>query len=115
MNNKTRDIVFKIFAALSVVVLLYHVAGTVQTIDDSPAWHHVIFVGVSTVCIYGLLKRPKWFIWFFGALTVQQLYSHGSHALQLLKEYKINTVDLAVALLLPLVFVLLLVDRRATK
>ena len=112
MNSKVRHIVFIVFALLGFAAMFYHTAGAVQPFDATPAWRHTLFIGICTICIYGLLKRPKWFVWFFGALTVQQLYSHGSHFVQLLKTDKFNPIDAAVLLLMPLVFTLLLVDRR---
>jgi len=104
--------VFIVFAALAFAAMLYHVAAFVQPLDESPPWRHAIFIAVCTVCIYGLLKRPKWFVWFFGILMIQQLYSHGSHLLLLLKENKFNLIDGAIVLLMPLVFILLLKEKK---
>ena len=113
MSSKIRSISFKIFAGLAFAAMLYHTVGAVQPFDATPAWRHTIFIGVCTICIYGLLKRPKWFVWFFGALTIQQLYSHGSHFISLLHENKFNPVDAAVLFFTPLIFILLLVDKRS--
>jgi hypothetical protein len=112
MNNKARHIAFIIFSVFAFAAMLYHTAGAVQPFDATPAWRHSLFIGICTVCVYGLLKRPKWFIWFFGILTVQQLYSHGSHFISILQgENKVNLIDAAVLLLMPPVFILLLIDR----
>lgn len=115
MNSKVRHILFKVFAVLAFAALLYHTIGAVQPFDTTPAWRHTLFIGICTICIYGLLKRPTWFVWFFGVLTAQQMYSHGSHLIQVLKENKINTIDIAVVLLMPLIFILLLRDRKSTS
>jgi hypothetical protein len=115
MSNKTRHISFVIFAVLAFAALLYHTAGAVQPFDKTPAWRHTLFIGINTICIYGLLKRPKWFLWFFGVLTVQQLYSHGSHFINLLQENKFNLIDAAVLVLMPLIFILLLIDRKTKQ
>lgn len=112
MNNKVGHTIFIIFAVLAFAAMLYHTIGAVQPFDATPAWRHTLFIGICTICIYGLLKRPKWFVWFFGIVTVQQLYSHGSHFIKLLQEHKINVTDTAVIVLTPLVFILLLLDRK---
>jgi hypothetical protein len=113
MTSKARHILFMVFAGLAFAAMLYHTVGAVQPFDATPAWRHTLFIGVCTISIYGLLKRPKWFLWFFGVLTVQQLYSHGSHLIQLLQETKLNFIDAAVVLLMPLVFTLLLMDSKS--
>jgi predicted membrane protein len=112
MNKKAKHIVFIVFAVLAFIAALYHIAAFVQPFDTSPAWRHAIFIAVCTICIYGLLKRPKWFVWFFGILMIQQLYSHGSHLLLLMKEDQFNLIDAAVVLSMPLAFVLLLQARK---
>jgi len=112
MSSRSKNMVFIVFAALAFAAMLYHVAAFVQPLDESPPWRHAIFIAVCTVCIYGLLKRPKWFVWFFGILMIQQLYSHGSHLLLLLKENKFNLIDGAIVLLMPLVFILLLKEKK---
>ncbi len=112
MNIKPTKLFFLIVAFFALLAALYHVAAFVQVIDNSPSWRHSVFIGISTICIYGLIKRPKWFIWFFGILMVQQLYSHGSHLLMLLKENKFNLVDAAIVFIMPLVFILLLREQK---
>jgi len=115
MSSKVRHTLFKVFAVLAFAVMLYHTICAVQPFDATPAWRHTLFIGINTICIYGLLKRPKWFVWFFGLLTIQQLYSHGSHFIQVFRENKINPIDAAVLLLMPLIFILLLQDRKSTN
>ncbi|GAB2825899.1 hypothetical protein [Ferruginibacter profundus] len=115
MNSKARHILFMVFAGLAFAAMLYHTVGAVQPFDATPAWRHILFIGICTICMYGLLKRPKWFLWFFGALMVQQLYNHGSRLIHLLQEDKLNFIDAAVVLLMPLVFILLLMERKAER
>ena len=112
---KQQPKIFIVFAALAFAAMLYHTVGAVQPFDATPAWRHTLFIGITTICIFGLLKRPKWFVWFFGVLTIQQLYSHGSHFIQVFRENKINPIDTAVLLLMPLIFILLLKDRKSTN
>ena len=71
----------------------------------------VFFVGINLLCIYGILKRPVWFIYFFTVLFVQQVYGHGSDIAQQWLKYKtIDWISLLVLLFLPLIFVSLIVD-----
>ena len=114
-NHKTKNIFLLVFAVLGFAPLFYHIAGAVKPFDATPVWRHTLFIGINVICIYGLAKRPKWFVWFFGALTVQQLYSHGSHFIKLLQENKVNLIDAAVLILMPLVFILLLMYRKTER
>jgi hypothetical protein len=114
MNSKTRKMVFMVFAALAFAAMLYHTIGAVQPFDATPVWRHTLFIGINTICIFGLLKRPKWFVWFWGILTIQQLYSHGSHFINLLQQHKFNFIDAGVVLLMPIIFILLLKDKKST-
>jgi hypothetical protein len=112
MNNKSREKIFITFVLPGIVALIYHIIGAIKPFDATPAWRHGLFIGISIICIYGLLKRPDWFVWFFGILTVQQLYSHGSHFVRLLEENKFNWIDFCVLVLTPLVFIFLLMDKK---
>ena len=114
MNNKSRDRILIAFAVPGIAAVIYHIVGAINPFDATPAWRHGLLIGVSIICIYGLLKRPGWFVWFFGLLTLQQLYSHGSHFLRLLSENKFSWIDFGVLLLMPLIFVLLLIDRKSS-
>lgn len=68
-------------------------------------------MGINLLCIYGLLKRPIWFNYFFTVLFVQQIYGHGSDIVEQWFEYKtIYYVSLLILLFLPLIFVSLIVD-----
>jgi hypothetical protein len=112
MNNKSRDRILIAFAVTGIAAVIYHIVGAIKPFDATPAWRHGLFIGISIICIYGLLKRPGWFVWFFGLLTLQQLYSHGSNFIRLLGENKFNWIDFSVLLLTPLVFIFLLMDKK---
>jgi hypothetical protein len=94
--------------------LIYHTVGAVNPFDAAPVWRHSLFIGINIMCIYGLLKRLNCFIWFWGILTVRQLYSHGSHFVRLLPENKFIWIDFAVLLLMPSGCILLLIDKKST-
>jgi hypothetical protein len=115
MNKKALQILFITFALLALTAMVYHVIGAIKPFDATPAWRHTLFVGINIICIYGLLKRPVWFIWFWGILTLQQLYSHGSHFVRLLSESKFTWIDFGVLVLMPVIFILLLIDKRSMR
>jgi len=114
LDIKQQPKIFIVFAVLSFAAMLYHTAGAVQPFDATPAWRHTLFIGICTICMFGFVKRPRWFVWFFGLLLLQQLYSHGSHFIQVFRQNKINTIDAAVLLLMPAAFVLLLLNSKPT-
>jgi hypothetical protein len=113
MSKKVPHIIFIIFSVISFIALLYHIKGLCYPNNLTPAWRHAIFVGINAICIYGLLKRPNWFIWFVAALTLQQWYSHGSYIIDLWqKQHIIHWISVADILLLPVLFILLRADKK---
>lgn len=104
---------FVLFALLAFAAALYHIYGAIKPFDSTSAWRHILFIGINIICMYGLLKRPVWFVLLFGILTLQQLYSHGLHFITLLKKGEFIWIDFCVLLLLPLIFVLLLIDKKS--
>jgi hypothetical protein len=112
MNKKSFQILFIAFALLAFAAMVYHIIGAIKPFDATPAWRHSLFIGINTICFYGLLKRPTWFVWFWGILTLQQLFSHGSHFFRLLSENKFIWIDFGVLMLMPLIFILLLTERK---
>ena len=113
MSKKALNIILYAFAFISFIVMLYHIKGIFHPTTLTPAWRHGIFVLINIICIYGLLKRPIWFIWFVAILTLQQWYSHGSYALELWQiENKIHWISLAVIIFLPLLLTLLIIERK---
>ena len=113
MNKKFRHIIFIAFAFIAFLALLYHVKGIFYPTTSTPAWRHAIFVAVNIVCIYGCLKRPHWFVWFIAVLTIQQWYSHGSYAVEVWKtQHQIHWISVADIVLLPLLLLLLVADKK---
>ena len=114
MNKKKRNILFVAFAGAALLAAVYHIKEIFYPTETTPAWRHALFVCINIICIYGVLKRPVWFTWFIGLLTLQQWYSHGSYAIKLWQqEHQIHWISIADIILLPLLFILLLVDRNA--
>ena len=107
---------FYVFAILSLLAAVYHLTGIFYKINDSPIWRHAIFVVVNSFCIYGFLKRPKYFIYFYIVLILQQFYSHGQHLIKLWElEHKIHWISFAVLVLMPIGLICLLVDYKTNK
>lgn len=103
---------FYFFSIGFIAFAVYHLIGIFYAIDASPAWRHGIFTALSIFGIYGILKRPKYFVFLFGILLLQQFYSHGGDFIHLWQtEHKIDWISLFVLLFLPTVFVFLILDR----
>jgi len=114
MSSRTRNILFTACVILAVFALIYHLIGIFYKINDSPVWRHALFIFINIICVYGLLKKPGWFTWFFGILLLQQWYSHGSYIGWYWKnEHRIDWISVAVVLLMPAVFMLLLSEKRS--
>ena len=113
MSKKVLSIIFIVAAIASFAALLFHLKGIFYPSVETPAWRHVVFIAVNSICIYGVIKRPGWFIWFVGLLTLQQCYSHGSYAIELWqKQHSVHWVSVCVVIFMPVLFVLLLIDRK---
>jgi len=113
---KTRATLFIVFAVLGAIAALYHLTRVFYTMDASPRWRHIVFVIINLFCVYGVLKRPAWFTWLLGVLLVQQYYSHGLFLLKMWNEQqKIDWISVADLILLPIVLVCLIEDRRSQK
>jgi hypothetical protein len=112
----TRKTLFRIFAFLGCCAALYHLTGVFYDIDATPLWRHLLFVAVNLFCVYGILRRPAYFTWLFGALLVQQYYSHGRYLIKLWSEqHRVHWLSVAVLTLLPLVLLCLVDDYKARK
>jgi hypothetical protein len=112
----SRNLLFKIFAGLSCLTCLYHFAGIFYKVNDSSAWRHFLFVLINLICIYGFIKRPNYFVYFFGLLLFQQYYSHGSYLIDLwIQSRKIHWISVFDLLLLPIGFIGLVEDYKYKK
>ena len=110
---KLRSTLFKLFAALSLLAAIYHFVGLFYRFDETPFWRHLIFVGINLFCTYGFLKRPKYFIYLFGMLLLQQFYSHGSYLICLWNaKRQIHWLSVIDLIMLPLALICLVEDRK---
>ena len=109
----TRRRLFVAFAVLSIITAIYHLIGVFYKLDESPTWRHLLFAGVCLFCTYGLLKRPKYYIYFAVLLVIQQYYSHGVH---LINEWSVKNqvhwISVFVLLVLPIGLICLIEDYK---
>ena len=115
-SPKIRNILFLVFAVLTVLIAAYHFLAIFNKFDNSPAWRHFLFVGINLFCTYGVLKRPKYFVYFVAILLVQQYYSHGAYLVNLwLEKGQIHLQSVFVLLLFPIALICLNEDRKLKK
>ncbi len=106
--------VFKLAAFLTFVTGTYHFIGIFYEVNSRTPAHHVLFTVINAICIYGFIKRPKFFVFAFGALVVNQYYTHGGSLLRHWEAYQsINWIDFFIVLFAPIFFVYLVKDWRA--
>ena len=112
-SEKTRTILFKVFAGLACLAGTYHFVGVFFKVDESPIWRHLLFVGINIFCVYGFLKRPKYFVFLVALLFVQQCYSHGTYMVNLwIKTKQIHWISVFDLLLLPIGLICLIEDYK---
>ena len=115
-SDKTRNVLFKVFAFFGALAAIYHFAGLFYKFDESPAWRHVLFVVINLFVVYGVLKRPKYFVYIVAILVIQQYYSHGTYLVNMWIEKKqIHWISVFVLVLLPIVLFCLIEDYRLIK
>ena len=102
---------FWIIASASFVVAALAHLYALFSADPSPPWRHALFVAINLVAAWGCWRRPRWFIWPFALLLLQQLYSHG-HDLAQAWPARIDWRSLLVVIWLPIVAVALWRGRR---
>ena len=113
---KSRTVLFKMFAVLSFFVAVYHLVGVFYKVNDSPVWRHLLFVAINLFCVYGILKRPGYFVYLVALLLVQQYYSHGISLVKMWMEKKqVDWISLLVLLLLPIIFICLVEDHKMKR
>jgi hypothetical protein len=109
-----REWLFKIVSALSLIIAVYHTVGILYPINSSPPSRHFVFVFICLICVYGFIKRPKVFIYFFFILLVQQFISHGRSLIVQWSDYNtIDWVSLLLLILMPFIFFNLFIDLKS--
>ena len=116
LTIKQKQTIFMVFAILFGITALYHLVAVFYNINDSTPIRNLIFVVINTICIYGILKRPKWFVYFFAALFVQQCYSHGTDLYKTwMEKGKLDWISLLDLVILPTILFFLIKDWREKK
>jgi hypothetical protein len=108
-------VLFRLFALLSLAAAVFHAIGLFHPLNGSPPWRHGLFIVVDFSCTYGFLRRPRWFVWFFSALALQQCYSHGQSLLREPAAGHASWLDLGVVLFMLLAVASLFIDARRSE
>ncbi|MBX9782975.1 MAG: hypothetical protein K2X48_06765 [Chitinophagaceae bacterium] len=112
MNRVHRlDVYFKAIAIVGLLPLCFHISGVFVKLDESSPVRHGAFILINLFCIVGLWKRPRWFIYFFILLTVQQLYSHGARIIRYFEEGRTDWISVALLMVLLTTVLLLFIER----
>ena len=110
----TNEQVFKLATFLTSVTGTYHLIGIFYEVNSRTPAHHALFVLINAICIYGFIKRPKFFVFAFGALVIHQYYTHGGSLIRHWEAYhSINWIDFFIVLFAPIFLVYLIKDWRA--
>ena len=112
-QKRTRKKLFILFSFFACLAALYHFVGIFYQFDKSPPWRHAIFVAINLICIYGFIKRPKYFFYFLLALLIQQCYSHGTYLWNMwMEQKKIHWLSVIDIVVLIAGFICLYEDKR---
>ena len=116
LTIKQKQNIFIVFAMLFGITTVYHLIAVFFKINDSTQLRNLIFVGINIICIYGILKRPKWFVFFFATLFVQQCYSHGTDLYKIwMEKGKIDWISILDLVMLPTILFFLIEDFKKKK
>jgi hypothetical protein len=110
-----RQRLFTALAAGSALAVAYHIAGAAGLLgsDATPVLRHLLFVGIDSVGVWYLLKRPIVLLPVFIALCVQQAQSHGGRALRWWTlDGRVDVISLVTLLGLAIALVALVLDAR---
>lgn len=123
MTKQTFNIIFIVFAVLVFCALINHVLEVIYPDKQKHAiitlifgFRHILFIIINGICIYGILKRPAWFTWFAGLLTLQQWYSNGSYAIEFWKKtQQVHWISIGLIILFPLLVFFLILEKKSTN
>jgi hypothetical protein len=111
----SRETLFRIIAILFAGAAIYHAAAFLQPAFSTVGahWRHAAFCAIDLLCAGYLLRRPRWFVWAFGLLTLETLYGHGTHAWMWWQtEQRLDWLSFAALISVPLTLALLIQERR---
>jgi hypothetical protein len=111
-----RERVFLLFAVGFAGAAVFHAVAMVSAIDpSSPRWRHGLFVAIDFALAVSMIRRPRWFVWVFAVLLVQQAWSHGTSLVAHAKAGSVDVPSIVTLLALPIVLVLLVRDRANVR
>jgi len=113
-----RVIAFRLFAAGCVAAAVYHAVGIAAPtlVEHAPAWRHALFVGINAGLAAGFLLRPRWFVYAFALLVVEQVYGHGLRAVEIWgAERRVDWPSVIVLATMPVMLALLVAEAREGK
>jgi hypothetical protein len=84
--------------------------GTVEPRMSSSG--HALFVVINVLAAVGMWRRPRWFVYAFAVLCVQQLVSHGAWAWDAWKLGRSDWRSWMVLVTMPLMLIALGADAR---
>jgi len=119
-SQMSRAALFRIVAVLFAGAAVYHAVAFIDPAfsDGGAHWRHALFIAIDLLCAGFILRRPRWFVWAFGLVTLDTLWSHGSHALKLWRlDGRLDWLSFAVLVVVPWTQALLIrdaLDRRST-
>ena len=106
--------VFVFFSVVFIGAAIYHLVAVFRPgTNAEPLSRNILFIFINLVGAWGIIKRPKWFIYFFFIWMLQQLYTHGSEVWQgWNQDNKIYWLMATPLFVMPLAFVFLLLERK---
>lgn len=112
-SAKTRSNLFMLFAVLLFLAAMYHLVAIFYEINDASVWRNLLFGVIDLFCVYGALKRPKYFVYLVALFVVQQYYSHGTYLINMWNEKRqIHWISIFDLLLCPIAFIILVEDYK---
>jgi hypothetical protein len=109
----SRAILFRILAVLFAGAAIYHAVAFFLPAFSAGGSHgrHAVFCAIDLLCAWYLLRRPRWFVAAFAALTLQVLCGHGHHAWMLWHtQRRLDWLSFAVLAVVPYTLALLIAD-----
>ncbi len=87
-----------------------------ELVLPAPRWRHGLFILINALGAWLVLRRPPGLVLPFLAITLQQMYSHGTRALTWWhREQRVDWISLCIIVILPLALVLLIKDARERR
>ena len=107
---------FIVYACLFGSTAVYHIVGIFVKINEASPARHFVFVLITGLMAYLMIKRPRFLPYLFAVLLTQQLYSHGKDVyIAWTQQGQIDWIGLGVVLIMPCIFISILLDAKARK